>query len=167
MELDYSQLRGIKSGRYSNRLPRDIAERVQQLLEATQDTREEEALVRWMISEFLDAFTNGEITKDQFYTNLLAGMESLSRAYERREKLALAKSRVITPEEFVRLVALLGDIVQRRVSNMRERQLVAADFASLIQGHTQRLRSQSDYDFRGIPETTEPSEIIENAIIKR
>ncbi len=158
------------SGRYSRVLKRnrpDIARRVQELAEQTADTREEEALVRWMIAEYVEAFAKSDITQDQLYANLLAGMESLSRAYERREKVALSKQRVITPEDFIQLVALLGDIVQRRVSDLREKQLVAADFARVIQGHFSSLDRFPDKEFPSIPADAEPMEIIANALTAR
>lgn len=96
------QIRTVRTGRYSKYLRRDIAQRVKELAEDVIDTEEEEALVRWMLTEFLQAYENNEISREQIYTNLLAGLETLRRAYETREKLELAKKRIITPEDLDR-----------------------------------------------------------------
>ncbi len=154
----------ITSGAYTKHLPDDISDRVRELLEMTRDTRDEEALVRWMLQEYLDAYAAGTIGREQLYTALLAGVETLSRATERREKVALAKDRAITPQELIAIIALLGDIVQRRVSNLRERQLVAADFAALIQGHLETIRRFPGYPYKSIPADAEPTEIVANAL---
>jgi len=153
----------IKSGRYSKFLRTDIAKCVQEFAEKASDTLEEEALVRWMIGEFLKAYTDGEIGKQELYTNILAGVETLRRAWETRQKMALAKQRVILPEQFIRLVAVLGDIVQKRVSDPRERQLVAADFASLLRGQ-RSIVMEPDYPHPTISEDATVKELIESAV---
>ena len=153
----------LVNGRYSKHLPRDIADRLKDLAERTKDTRDEEALVQWMLQEYLDAYAEGAISRDQLYTNLLAGVETLSRAVERREKVALARERAISPQELVTIITTLGDIVQRRVSNMRERQLVAKDFANLIQGRIRGLQDRADYQYQIDPDMT-PEEIVAHAL---
>jgi len=116
-----------------------------------------------MLQEYLDAYTEGAISRDQLYTNLLAGVETLSRAVERREKVALARERAISPQELVTIITTLGDIVQRRVSNVRERQLVAKDFANLIQGRIRGLQDRADYQYQIDPDVT-PEEIVAHAL---
>jgi hypothetical protein len=153
-------------GRYSRHLPRDIAERVQELMQDTAGTRDEEALVRWMIGEYLEAFESGEINRDQLFVNVNGAMENLRRAYETREKIALENKRLITPEQFVTLVALLGDIIQKRVSDRRERQLVAMDFAGVLQGQYQTLAipGGKPRQYIEMSEDVDIGDIIENAL---
>lgn len=157
----------VKHGRYSKHLRRDIADRVQELMADTSGTRDEEALIRWMIGEYLDAFANDEISRDQLFVNVNGALENLRRAFETREKIALENKRLITPEQFVTLVALLGDIIQKRVSDRRERQLVAMDFAGVLQGQTQRLGDipgGKPRDYIEMGENVDIGDILENAL---
>jgi hypothetical protein len=153
------------SGRRSSRLRKDLADRIKQFERVVDTTEKEEAKVRWMLDEFLLAYSDGTIPLETLYPNWLVGLESLSKAIERRVKAQYMKSRLITPEQLMIIFRLVGDILESRISDQGEKQLAAQDIASLIMGQGGIL-PHPHYQHPRLPETN-AVRIIDSAIYQR
>jgi hypothetical protein len=142
-------------------LPRDIVERIETIAEDCDDTVELEAKARWQLEEYLTEFVEGRISREGFFTAHLAGMEAISRAVQRRLELRYHKDRVMTPENLVAIFSAVGDRINVRVSNPRERQLLAADIAALIKGQVSVLQRPT-WEYPSLKEVN-PRVIIDDA----
>jgi hypothetical protein len=135
----------ITSGRYTKKLRLDLGQQVEEFAQASSDTLEEEAILRWIMAEFVQGYSEDQISLDQLYTNLLVGVETLSKAIQRRLDIQYRKERLVTPEQLMIIFRLIGSILDSRISNRQECLAAANDIAALIQGHA-KILEQHQYE---------------------
>jgi hypothetical protein len=149
-------------GRYSKYLPDDIAEDIAKYADIVDDTSAEEAMVRWMLEEFVGKYTRDEYSLEQLYTSFLVGLKTISEAIAKRLESKYKKDRLITPEQLVIIFRLIGDVLDKRISDPRERQLAAMDIAALVRGQS-HLIYDKEYGHPQLAETSAVA-IIDDAV---
>jgi hypothetical protein len=124
----------MKHARYSRHLPVDLMERLNDFLEASDTTLELEALANATLSQYADAYRNEEITRDQWMTTLLATMESVSRATERRINAEYKRDNLVSLPELIAIFKAIASAIDVRISNKEEGITLAQDIAAILRG---------------------------------
>ena len=132
----------VHSGRYGKYLPKDVAEKVNEFVHDTLDIRQEEALVQWVIGEFLVAYQNESISLKDLHLNLLPAVETLRRCFDTRTRIAIDTANVITADQLIMVVTTIASFIDKFCSVERERQLIAHAVQDFLEGKMAEVQVQ-------------------------